>query len=212
MKRKTAVLIFAFAQWLPVAVALPYVQAAPQTMARPQASAPQCAAKKANELTLTCAYAAESPASTDSRSSPRIILDRAAISFVPWDESQMSIELTFTNDSESKIVDKRTIYLAIDDERGDNHMRRPLPHVDFARLEPHKPMKFQETLLAPAFSPSPYIISIWIPSTVPSSKFDPERNFLLSSNGVPDRSTGLNRIAKFTVSASSGRKSTTAPN
>jgi hypothetical protein len=212
MKKKTAILVLAVTESLPFVLATPHVFAAQQETAKQQASASRCATKQVNELTITCAYTAESPASTGRRSAPRIILDRATISFVPSNESQMSIELTFTNDSESKIVDQRTVYLAIDDERGDNHMRRPLPRVDFTKLEPHHPMKFQETLLAPAFSPGPYILSIWIPSALPSWKFDPAHNFLLSSNGVPDRATGLNRIAKFTVSASVGRKSTTTPN
>ena len=114
----------------------------------------------------------------------------------------MRIQLTFTNDSGSKIADQRMVYLAIDDEKGENHMRRLLPHMDFRELEPGKLTKFQETLLAPAFSRGPYVVSLWIPSSDPSLKFDPAHNFLLSSNGVPDLATGLNQLAKFTVAAS----------
>jgi hypothetical protein len=80
----------------------------------------------------------------------------------------------------------------IDDDGGENHMRRSLPHVDFTKLEPGRLTKFQEELLAPAFSPSPYIVSIWIPSTDPSLKFDRAHNSLLSSNDGPDLATGLN--------------------
>ncbi len=90
-------------------------------------------------------------------------------------------------------------------------MRRSLPHVDFTKLEPGRLMKFQEELLAPAFSPSPHIVSIWIPSTDPSLKFDRTHNSLLSSNDVPDLATGLNLIAKFTLAVSSMRKSPAKP-
>ena len=123
----------------------------------------------------------------------------------------MRVQLTFTNDSGGKIADQRTVYLAIDEEKGENHMRRSLPHVDLTKLEPGKPTKFQETLLAPAFSRGQYIVSIWIPSTDPSLKFDPTHNFLLSSNGVPEPDTGLNQIAKFTVTTSGRRKSAAKP-
>jgi len=123
----------------------------------------------------------------------------------------MDVELTFTNDSGSKIAERRTVYLAIDGEKGENHMRRPLPHVDFTELEPGKPTKFQETLMTPAFRPGRYTVSIWIPSTEPSFKFDPTHNFLLSSKNVPDRVTGLNHIAKFTVISPGGHKPATKP-
>jgi hypothetical protein len=214
MKRKTAILILTATQSLFSVLTPPHGLAAPQGPTKSQASSsvPQCVTIGTNELTITCGYTADSSTGADSRGAPRIILDRAVISFVPSNESQMSIELTFTNDSSAKIVDQRTVYLAIDDERGENHMRRSLPHVEFTKLEPRKSTKFQEKLLAPAFSPGPYIISIWIPSTVPSFKFDPARNFLLSSNGVPDPVTGLNQIVKFTVPASSSHKSTASPN
>ena len=109
----------------------------------------------------------------------------------------MHVELTFTNDSDMKIAEKRTIYIALDDAKGDNHMRRPLPHVDFTKLEPGKPMTFEERLLAPAFEPGIYSISLWIPSNDAALKFDPAHNFLLSDEGVPDTESGLNRIAKF---------------
>jgi hypothetical protein len=209
MKMKTAISILTVTLSLSAMLALPHDLVVPQVAARPQASAsgPQCSAIGADELRITCAYAAGSPVVADSRTAPRIILDRAVISFVPSNESNMSIQLTFTNDSGGKIADPRTVYLAIDDEKGENHMRRSLPHVDFTKLEPGRPMKFEEALLAPAFSPGAYIVSVWIPSADPSLKFDPAHNFLLSSKGVPDPATGLNRIAKFTVSASGRRKS-----
>jgi hypothetical protein len=213
MKMKTAVSILIVTQLLsPVLgvtddLALPHEPTKPQT----SASAPQCETSGISELTITCTYTAGSPVDADSRTPPRILLNRAVISFIPSNESYMHIELTFTNDSGSKITDQRAIFLAIDDEKGENHMRRSLPHVDFTKLEPGRLTKFQETLLAPAFSPRSYIVSIWIPSADPSLKFDRTHNFLLSSNGVPDPATGLNQIAKFTITALGRRKSAGKP-
>jgi hypothetical protein len=114
----------------------------------------------------------------------------------------MRVGLTFTNGTSHKIAERRTVYISIDDQKGQNQMRRPLPRVDFATLEPGRSTKFEETLLAPAFSAGTYIVSIWIPSTNPSLKFNPAHNFLLSSKGVPDWAAGVNRIAEFTVTPS----------
>jgi hypothetical protein len=122
----------------------------------------------------------------------------------------MHVELTFTNDSDTKIAEKRTIYLAFDDAKGENHMRRPLPHVDFTKLEPGKPVTFEERLLAPAFERGIYSISLWIPSNDAALKFDRAHNFLLSDEGVPDTESGLNRIAKFTATPSSRRPKTSS--
>jgi hypothetical protein len=133
---------------------------------------------------------------------PRIILNRVVISLIPSDGNPMRIELTFTNGTSHKIAERRTVYLSIDDEKGQNHMRRPLHHVDFTKLDPGRSTIFQETLLAPAFSAGTYTVSIWIPSTDPSLKFNPAHNFLLSSKGVPDWEVGLNRVAEFTVDPS----------
>ncbi|MBZ5660225.1 MAG: hypothetical protein LAO08_07425 [Acidobacteriia bacterium] len=202
-----SITVLAIAQSLLFAPAPASVLAAPADPAVPQASAsaPQCSTMGTSELTITCSYMAASPA--DSRSAQRIILNRAVLSFNTSDESQMRVELTFSKDSGSKIADRRTVYLAIDDAKGQNHVRRPLPHVDFTKLEPGKPVTFQDTLLAPAFSSGTYFVSLWIPATDPASKFDPAHNFILSSIGVPDPATGLNQIAKFTAKAPKRRGS-----
>ena len=171
---------------------------------------PQCETKGTRELTISCKYSVTAAPLQES-TTPRIALNRALISFEPWDESHMHVELTFTNDSDKMIAEKRTIYLAFDDAKGENHMRRPLPHVDFTKLEPGKPMTFEETLLAPAFGPGTYSISLWIPSNDATLKFDRAHNFLLSNEGVPDTESGLNRIAKFTATAAPQRKSSKAP-
>lgn len=123
----------------------------------------------------------------------------------------MRIELTFTNQGRESITEKRTVYIAIDDTKGENHMRRILPKVDFTKLEPGETVKFQETLLAPAFAPGDYNISLWIPSEDPALKFDSHHNMLLSSKEVLDSATGLNHIGNVTVEPSRGRKSSAAP-
>lgn len=174
-------------------------------------SPPTCETIETNELTLTCAYSASSPVDADTRTAPRIILNRAVISFIPSNDSHMRVQLTFTNESGSKITDHRTVYLAIDDDKGENHMRRSLPHVDFTKLELDKPVTFQETLPAPAFSRGTYLILLWIPSTDPSLRFDPKHNFLVSSNGVTLPDAGLNQIGKFTITVPSRRKTSGKP-
>jgi hypothetical protein len=171
---------------------------------------PQCEVKGTGEITISCSYSATAPAEKEG-TKPRVVLNRTVISFAPSSESHMHVELTFTNASDTKIAEKRTVYLAFDDAQGQNHMRRPLPHVDFTKLEPGKPMTFEETLLAPAFEPGMYSISLWIPSNDASLKFDRAHNFLLSNEGVPDTESGLNRIAKFTATQSSRRRKSAPP-
>jgi hypothetical protein len=85
MKMKTAISILTITQSLSPVLALPHDFVMPQVAAKPQASAtgPQCSAIGADELTITCAYAAGSTAVADGRTAPRIILNRAVISFVP---------------------------------------------------------------------------------------------------------------------------------
>ena len=213
MKIKTVISILTVTQSLSPVLGLPHdlVVLQEPTKLQISASAPQCETSGTSELTITCEYAAGSPVYADSRASPRILLNHAVISFIPSNDSHMRIELTFTNDSGSKITDQRTVYLAIDDENGENHLRRSLPHVDFAKLEPSRPMTFQEMLQAPAFASGRYIVSIWVPSTDPSFKFDRTHNFLLSSKGVPDPVTGLNQIARFAITTSGRHKSAARP-
>ena len=199
---KGAVLI-AIAGWL-VAVG-PGIQAAGLP-----SGGPQCETQGTSELTISCSYSAAATAPREN-STPRVVLNRAVISFEPWDESHMHVELTFTNDTNAKIAEKRTIYLVFDGAKGENHMRRPLPHVDFTKLEPGKPITFGETLLAPAFEPGVYSISLWIPSNEAALKFKPAHNFLLSNEGVPETESGLNRLAKFTATPSPGRKASKPP-
>ena len=174
------------------------------------AAEPQCETQGTKEVTISCSYSATAVAPQQS-AAPRVVLNRAVISFTPSSESHMHVALTFTNDFKAKVAEKKTIYLSFDDAKGQNHMRRPLPHVDFTKLEPGQPMTFEETLLAPAFEPGNYSISLWIPSNDVALKFNSAHNFLLSNEGVPDTESGLNRIAKFTATPSPRGKSSKSP-
>jgi hypothetical protein len=181
-------------------------------VASPSSSAgPQCETTGTGKLTVSCTYNASPAIGSVEGATPRVLLNRAVLVFGLWQESHMHIELEFTNESGTKILEPRTVYLAIDDSKGLNHMRRPLPELDFTKLPPGKTLKFEETLLAPAFSPGPYTISLWIPSNDPALKFDPKHNFLLSSVDVPESDTGLNRIAKFVSTPGRRGKSTGLP-
>jgi hypothetical protein len=211
MKMKLAIPILSLAQILSFAPAPARDPGAPRNSPVPQASAPapQCSTMGTRELTITCTYTSGSPTGAAGRSAPRIAILRAALSFNTTDEGQMTVELTFSNESGKKIAEHRTVYLEINDEMGQNHVRRPLPHVDFTRLEPGQPAKFEDKFLTPVYSAGTYVISLWIPSTDPASKFDPVHNLLLNSIGVADSAAGLNRIAKFTT-AGPGRRGSPA--
>lgn len=165
--------------------------AAPQS---DTASTAPCDTTAQRELTLACEYTLSAESA-----SPRIAINRLSVSFQPKHESHMTLELTFTNMASTTLTEGRTVYFAIDDQAGQNHVRRPLPHVDFRALEPSKATTFTEHILMPAFQPGRYIINLWIPSNDPSVKFDPAHNLLLASDTVPNKKTGLNQLATFTV-------------
>lgn len=151
------------------------------------------------EIALDCDYQKASAPPLNKNFEPRIILNHSKLWFRVKDDSRMRVELTFTNASGQPISEARTVYIAIDDESGQNHLRRQLPSVDFTKLVPGKPTSFSEILRAPAFQPSNYTIYLWIPSSDPALKFDTAHNFQLSNEGVPDEKSGLNAIATFSV-------------
>ncbi len=91
------------------------------------------------------------------------------------------------------------VYLAIDDESGNNYFRRQLANVDLRKVTPGKRLTFSERLLMPALRPGRYTVQLWIPRPDPSLQFDPAQNFLLSSRGMADPKSGLNKLATMTV-------------
>jgi hypothetical protein len=107
--------------------------------------------------------------------------------------------LTFTNEGSGLILGPHTVYLTIDDEHGQNMVRRVLRKTDFSKLSIGVPATFSERLLIGGFRPGHYTISLLIPSSDPSLKNNPERNILLSSEGVARPVIGSNTIAHFNV-------------
>lgn len=163
------------------------------------ADAQPCHAEGKLEITLACDYAEAPPPAPNAQFEPRIVLHHAKLWFRAKDDSRMSVELTLTNSSGHLISEIRAVYIAIDDDSGENHIRRPLLRVDFSKLVPGQPMTFSEALRAPAFQPGHYTIYLWIPSPDPSLKFNASHDFLLSNVGVPNEHSGLNTIATFTI-------------
>lgn len=161
---------------------------------------PRCTAVKSHEIAITCDYTEAFPMETRHRIA--IALDHAALSFKTTEESYMRVALTFTNGGASQITTAPAVYLEIDSAAGHNVMRRPLPSVDFRQLLPGEPHTFSARILSGSYRPDRYTINLWIPSPERSQEFEPAYSLLLCSRGVPDPSTGLNRIAEFTVEGS----------
>jgi hypothetical protein len=163
------------------------------------APAPRCQATGTGEITIKCDYSTVPVNPEQSVSEPRIALNHAALSFKAKHDSWTSIELTFTKLDTAPVSEPRLVYLAVDDDSGHNFIRRVLPKVDFRSLAAGKRTEFFDHLLIPALQPGHYRIELWIPSSDPSLKFNSRNNFLISSFGVADKKTGLNRIATFSV-------------
>jgi hypothetical protein len=129
----------------------------------------------------------------------RIVLNRAELAFGTIRDSYMVVDLTFTNEGASPISGPHTAYLAVDNDAGQNMVRRVLPKMDLSKLSPGVPVTFSERFLIGGFRAGRYRISLLIPNTDPSLKDDPGRNVLLSNEGVAVPVTGSNTIAHFRV-------------
>jgi len=168
----------------------------------PQSSAPAkefqhlCQATTANNLVLDCAYRL---GTTRLASSPHLRLIHASMSFEIKGESYMSLSLLIANEDTVRFVERRTVFIEIDDPQGKNYLRRALSHVDLSLIDPGGTRAFSEKLLVGSFLPGDYIISLWIPSPDAEHTYNSKRNFLLSGDNVADPETGLNRLAQFTV-------------
>jgi hypothetical protein len=192
----------AIALAIPATFAIGSIRAHASTLLSGQSATSQsagtqaCNAEGNLEISIDCTY---SDAAKADSTAPSVMLNHTKLWFRAKDDSKMRVELTFTNAGKQTIAEARTVYIAVDEESGENHLRRVLPTVDFRKLTPGELVTFSETLRAPAFQAGHYKINLWIPSTDPALKFDPTRNFLLSNPGVPDAKSGLNTIATFTV-------------
>jgi len=165
-------------------------------------ASPRCETTGTHEITIRCTYTPSSQSASDPKNAPRIVLNHAELSFETKHESYMLVELEFTNEGASLVTPAPTVYLAIDDEAGRNVVRRALPHVDLSKLHPGAHLTFSERFLVGAFTGGHYRISLWIPDPEPSRKDTAAYNLLLNSAGVPEPTTGLNRIAQFSVAPS----------
>lgn len=152
---------------------------------------------ESSEITLACDY--EAMTTPDANGEARIVLNHADFSFKTKRDNWMRVELTFSNAGAAKMAEARQVYLAVDDAEGHNYIRRVLPHVDLRSLAPGEHQTFSDRLLIPALRPGSYVIHLWVPDPDPSLQFNSAHNLLLSSVGVPDRKTGLNTLATFTV-------------
>jgi hypothetical protein len=163
---------------------------------------PQCETSGTREITIVCTYTPTHQPVIDPEDAIRIVLNRAQLSFETKRESHMFVELEFTNEGREQIAHAPTVYLAIDDDAGRNVVRRVLSHVDLSKIQPSERLTFSERLLVGAFSAGRYAIFLSIPNPNSSLKDNPSSNILFSNVGVADPTTGLNRIANFTVGRS----------
>lgn len=167
----------------------------------PKAVPQKCETTGEDILTINCSYLRQKHFASGNS---RIALIRASFSFKTKDESHMRLELTFANEGADALNEFRPVYLAIDDGRGQNHVRRALPRVDLTKIKPGQRLTFSETLLTPAFSPGDYVIHLWIPSKDPARRFDSSQNLLLRGAGIANPESGLNTLGTFTVASDSG--------
>lgn len=162
---------------------------------------PVCSTATNDTITITCNYSAAKEEQGSKPSDPTITLDRFEISFGALKAGEMQTALTFTNRGATAISETRTVYLALDDDSGRNYLRRMLRQVDLRKLAPGESVTFSSRFLSGRFHPGHYVFHLWIPSGDPSLEFDPRYNLLLANDGVPDRLTGLNVLADFTMSS-----------
>jgi len=160
---------------------------------------PRCQIIGTLEIAITCDYTPMPANSAQTTGMPQIALNRAALSFKTKDDNWMRLELRLTKLDSTPISQTRPVYIEVDDDAGHNFIRRPLPNVKLAALAPGQSVDFHEQILVPALRPGHYQITLWIPSTDPQFKFSSTHNLLISSVGVADEKSGLNKVAAFSV-------------
>jgi len=163
------------------------------------ATAPQCEILGIQKIKITCTYTPTTHSSPRGKDQSRIVLNRALLSFGTEHESFMVVKLTLTNEGTKVISEPHAVYLAVDDETGQNMVRRILPKVDISKLFPGLRVTFSEQFLVGGFRSGRYSIYLSIPNLDPLLKSDPTHNLLLSSMGVSDPSTGRITLAHFNV-------------
>jgi hypothetical protein len=170
-----------------------------------KSDAPVCKISGKKEITIECDYTAAPPLAPKQITAPRIVLNHLLVSFNPREESHMLVVMTLANEGVAQIPDGYAAYLAIDDDAGQNYVRRVLQHFDFRKLPPSQRSTFSDRLLVGSFRPGHYLIRLWIPSPDPLLKFTAGQNLLLSNLGTSDPATGLNTLATFVVMPEGGK-------
>lgn len=167
-----------------------------QSPETPNSSIRICEATTAKELILDCSYHAETGAFV---SSPHLRLVHASVSFEVKGENYMSVSLQIANEDTVRLAERRTTFIEIDDAKGNNYLRRPLPHTDLSLVEPGETRTFSEKLLVGSFQPGDYIIYLWIPSSETGQTYNFKKSFLLGGENVASPENGLNKLAQFKV-------------
>jgi hypothetical protein len=160
---------------------------------------PRCVVSSSRQISIACDYKPLPLRKDLPAGEPQIALNHAELQFDTRDDNWMSLSLTLTRLDSPPAASARTVYIEVDDDAGRNFVRRPLSAINIAGLAPDNPVRFDQRLIFPAFPPGHYQVKLWIPSNNPALKFKPDHNLLVSSAGVADAASGLNRIADFTV-------------
>lgn len=160
---------------------------------------PRCESKATREITISCTFSAAPQTVSAKKGAPRVVLNRAEISFEPIHESHMRVELEFTNEGKENLEPARPVYLVMDNDFGQNVLRRLLPHTDLSKIRPGERATYSESFLVGAFVGGHYTITLWIPDPDPSRFNIPAYNLLLSCVGVPNLASGLNILGHFSI-------------
>lgn len=162
----------------------------------------KCKVVTKHEVDLDCSFEA---APHEAAQGPQIWLKRVSLSFEVNDENYLNMRLQLANPGARRFLERRSVYLEINDARGKNYLRRLLPHVDLTSIQPEESRAFDEKLLVAALLPGDYTISLWIPSSQSGQTYDRTQNYLLVGKGIANTDTGLNDLAQLTVLPSSTR-------
>jgi hypothetical protein len=173
-------------------------EASKATGAADKASESPCATTGQRVITITCAYSEGRDSSEQNNGLP-IAVKSFVVSFNPKDEGPITIELTFANVGMQALSKARPVYLAVDDEEGKNYFRRELKQIDLQTIEHGQTVTFREEQLIASFPQGHYTFHLWMPSNEPGQKFDARYNALLANQDLAETSSGLDRLAEFSV-------------
>lgn len=176
-------------------------QKAPETAPANTTSAtsPKCEVAGTRQLHIVCEFTPVKEESFPPGSAGLVAITYAELTFGTRDENWANITLKLMKLNDAAFSEEHLVYLEIDDDAGNNYIRRLLPGVKLSALAAGKPGEFTEHILFPALRPGHYEVKLWMPSAEPKNKFSPAHNLLVSSIGVGDEATGLNRLAAFSV-------------